>query len=82
MPITDLQVGDQKGQIPIKQLQRTLMKLPRELKPAAVYGPEQPPQGAAVLAAGAPRPDAEDRPDAEAPAPEGALKPAPRPKVR
>ncbi|MGN6680252.1 MAG: DUF4191 family protein [Streptosporangiaceae bacterium] len=31
-----IQVGDQKGQIPVRQLQRTLMKMPRELKPAAV----------------------------------------------
>jgi hypothetical protein len=36
VPITDIQVGDQKGQIPVRQLQRTLMKMPRELKPAAV----------------------------------------------
>jgi hypothetical protein len=36
VPISELQVGDQKGQIPVRQLQRTLMKMPRELKPAAV----------------------------------------------
>jgi hypothetical protein len=36
VPISEVQVGDQKGQIPVRQLQRTLMKMPRELKPAAV----------------------------------------------
>jgi len=36
VPITELQVGDENGQIPINQLQRKLMRLPRELKPAAV----------------------------------------------
>ena len=36
VPITELQVGDDKGQIPVRQLQRTLMKMPRTLKPAAV----------------------------------------------
>jgi hypothetical protein len=36
VPITELQVGDEKGQLPVKQLQRKLMKMPRELKPAAV----------------------------------------------
>ncbi len=36
MPITEIQVGDEKGQLPVRQLQRTLMKMPRELKPAAV----------------------------------------------
>src|SRR6266699_1335763 len=36
VPITELQVGDEKGQIPVRQLQRTLMKMNRELKPAAV----------------------------------------------
>jgi len=36
VPIKEVQVGDQKGQIPVRQLQRTLMKMPRELKPAAV----------------------------------------------
>jgi hypothetical protein len=36
VPITELQVGDEKGQLPVRQLQRTLMKMPRELKPAAV----------------------------------------------
>ena len=33
VPISEIQVGDQKGQIPVRQLQRTLMKMPRELKP-------------------------------------------------
>ncbi len=36
VPITDLQVGDETGQVPIRQLQRKLMRLPRELKPGAV----------------------------------------------
>lgn len=36
VPITDLQVGDLNGQIPIRKLQRKLMRLPRELKPGAV----------------------------------------------
>jgi Domain of unknown function (DUF4191) len=36
VPITDLQVGDGNGQVPIKQLQRKLRMLPRELKPAAI----------------------------------------------
>lgn len=36
VPITEVQVGSEQGQIPVKQLQRTLMKMPRELKPAAV----------------------------------------------
>jgi hypothetical protein len=35
-PITDLQVGYDEGQVPIKQLQRKLRMLPRELKPSAV----------------------------------------------
>ncbi|HUD36842.1 MAG TPA: DUF4191 domain-containing protein [Streptosporangiaceae bacterium] len=36
VPITELQVGDEKGQIPIKQLQNKLMRLPKDLKPGAV----------------------------------------------
>ena len=36
VPIIDMQVGDNAGQVPIRQLQRKLMRLPRELKPAAV----------------------------------------------
>lgn len=36
VPITEVQVGDQKGQIPVRDLQRTLMRMPRTLKPAAV----------------------------------------------
>lgn len=36
VPIIDLQVGEDSGQVPIRQLQRKLMRLPRELKPAAV----------------------------------------------
>jgi hypothetical protein len=36
VPIIELQVGDNNGQIPISKLQRKLMRLPRELKPGAV----------------------------------------------
>jgi hypothetical protein len=36
VPIHELQVGEEQGQIPIRQLQRNLMKMPRTLKPAAV----------------------------------------------
>ncbi len=36
VPIYDLQVGDEDGQISIRKLQRHIMKLPRNLKPAAV----------------------------------------------
>jgi Domain of unknown function (DUF4191) len=36
VPIYDVQVGDEDGQVPIRKLQRHIMKLPRNLKPAAV----------------------------------------------
>lgn len=36
VPIYDVQVGDQEGQIPVRQLQRHMMKLPRNLKGTAV----------------------------------------------
>jgi hypothetical protein len=36
IPIYDFQVGDGEGQIPIRQLQRKIMKLPRNLKGPAV----------------------------------------------
>jgi hypothetical protein len=36
VPIIDMQVGEDNGQVPIRQLQRKLMRLPRELKPGAV----------------------------------------------
>jgi hypothetical protein len=36
VPIYDIQVGDQPGQLAIKQLQRHIMKLPRNLKGPAV----------------------------------------------
>jgi hypothetical protein len=36
LPIYDIQVGDAEGQIPIKRLQKHLMKLPRNLKGQAV----------------------------------------------
>ncbi len=36
VPIFDFQVGDGEGQIPVRQLQRKIMRLPRNLRPAAV----------------------------------------------
>jgi Domain of unknown function (DUF4191) len=36
VPIFDFQVGDAEGQIPVSKLQRKVMRLPRNLKPAAV----------------------------------------------
>jgi hypothetical protein len=36
VPIYDLQVGDEEGQLPLRKLQRHLMKLPRNLKGPAV----------------------------------------------
>jgi Domain of unknown function (DUF4191) len=36
IPIYDIQVGDNEGQIPIRKLQRHIMKLPRNLKSSAV----------------------------------------------
>jgi hypothetical protein len=36
VPIYDLQVGDEEGQIPIRKLQRHIMKLPRNLKGPAI----------------------------------------------
>ncbi len=36
VPITEFQVGDGEGQVPISKLQRKIMRLPRKLKPAAV----------------------------------------------
>ena len=36
IPIYDFQVGDGEGQVPIRKLQRQIMKLPRNLKPSAV----------------------------------------------
>ena len=36
VPIFDFQVGNGEGQIPVRQLQRKLMRLPRNLRPAAV----------------------------------------------
>ena len=36
VPIYDLQVGDEEGQIPIRKLQRKVMRLPRNLKGQAV----------------------------------------------
>ena len=36
VPIYEFQVGNEEGQIPISKLQRKIMRLPRNLKPAAV----------------------------------------------
>jgi len=36
VPVFDFQVGSAEGQIPVSQLQRKVMRLPRNLKPAAV----------------------------------------------
>ncbi len=36
VPITEIQVGDENGQIPVRKLQSHLLKLPKNLKPAAV----------------------------------------------
>ena len=36
VPIFEFQVGDGEGQIPVSQLQRKVMRLPRNLRPAAV----------------------------------------------
>jgi Domain of unknown function (DUF4191) len=36
VPIFDFQVGNGEGQIPVNQLQRKIMRLPRNLRPAAV----------------------------------------------
>jgi Domain of unknown function (DUF4191) len=36
VPIFEFQIGDGEGQIPISKLQRKIMRLPRNLKPAAV----------------------------------------------
>ncbi len=66
VPVTELQVGDEKGQIPVRQLQRTLMKMPRTLKPAdvtelnnrlkALPSSLQPPRGPMPRAGRMPRP--------------------------
>jgi Domain of unknown function (DUF4191) len=36
VPIFEFQVGNEEGQIPVKKLQRKIMRLPRNLRPAAV----------------------------------------------
>jgi Domain of unknown function (DUF4191) len=36
VPIYDMQVGNEEGQVPVKQLQRKIMRLPRNLKGQAV----------------------------------------------
>jgi len=36
VPIFEFQVGDEEGQIPLSKLQRKIMRLPRNLKPAAI----------------------------------------------
>ena len=36
VPIFEFQVGNEEGQIPLSKLQRKIMRLPRNLKPAAI----------------------------------------------
>jgi hypothetical protein len=36
VPIIEFQVGTEEGQVPISKLQRTIMRLPRQLKPEAI----------------------------------------------
>jgi hypothetical protein len=36
VPITEFQVGNEEGQVPISKLQRKIMRLPRKLKPDAI----------------------------------------------
>jgi hypothetical protein len=36
VPVYDFQVGNAEGQVPVRQLQRKIMRLPRNLRPAAV----------------------------------------------
>ena len=36
VPIFEFQVGDEEGQVPVRKLERKLMRLPRNLKPAAI----------------------------------------------
>ncbi|HSZ39466.1 MAG TPA: DUF4191 domain-containing protein [Trebonia sp.] len=36
VPIFEFQVGDEEGQVPVRKLQRKILRLPRNLKPAAV----------------------------------------------
>jgi hypothetical protein len=36
VPIIEFQVGNEEGQVPLSKLQRKIMRLPRQLKPAAV----------------------------------------------
>jgi Domain of unknown function (DUF4191) len=36
VPIIEFQVGNEEGQIPLSKLQRKIMRLPRQLKPAAI----------------------------------------------
>ena len=72
VPIYDIQVGDEDGQVPIRRLQRTIMKLPRNLKGPAVadlnYRLKALPQTLQMPKGPAPRP--------------GRMPKAPRPKFR
>ena len=70
-PIYDFQVGNEEGQVPIRKLQRKIMRLPRNLKGADGDRAELPAQGPAAVPPGAEGPDAEVGPDAPAaPAPD------------
>jgi hypothetical protein len=72
VPIYDIQVGDEDGQVPIRRLQRHIMKLPRNLKGPAVadlnYRLKALPQTLQMPKGPAPRP--------------GRMPKAPRPKFR
>ncbi len=72
VPIYDLQVGDEPGQVPIRQLQRHIMKLPKNLKGPAVadlnYRLKALPQSLPIPKGPMPRP--------------GRMPKAPRPKFR
>ena len=54
VPIFEFQVGDGEGQIPVRQLQRKIMRLPRNLKPAADLGMTTVLVGAAAAVSTAP----------------------------
>ena len=71
-PIYDFQVGTEAGQVPIRKLQRKIMRLPRNLKARRRDRAQLPAQGPAAVPAGAQGPDAEvgaDAPAATAPQP-------------
>ena len=66
VPIYDLQVGDEEGQVPIRKLQRKIMRLPRNLEGPRCAELNFRLKALPPVAAGAQGPDAQDRPDAQA----------------